>query len=306
MRSFNKIWIPSASKLCKFEEVTHLQEKIILKSIAQHSGAYASFMYAMSKIMQVNSLELRDYTILDRLFYGLYTKAYCFGNDLDYILKCTSCDKSVKYTIKLEPIVNALKYLSENVTQTVLHNDWKFIFSPPDLNRDVLLRDIKESEVYDLETIDILESLLYIKTVYFLDNEIDFTSLTISQHLDIFNNMQHEDSDALMNYIEAFRKKLYSFDDESALLDLGCACGAKLLYFGLDSMSFDAFLSMIYNGDLSILYQKELNYRTLFPGSDVDLLAPVERDLLISLKNNANQQSDMDTNSGGETDLADM
>jgi hypothetical protein len=76
------------------------------------------------------------------------------------------------------------------------------------------------------------------------------------------------------------------------------------LHFDLDSYSFDAFLSMIYNGDLNVLYQKELNYRTLFPGSNVDSLAPVERDLLISLKNSATQQSESDTNSDGEIDLA--
>jgi hypothetical protein len=296
--------MPSAGKLCKFEEITHLQEKIILKSIAQQSGAYASFMYAMSKIMEENTLEQHQFNIIDRLFYSIYTKAYCFGNDLDYILKCTGCNKSIKYSINLEVIVNAIKYLSENFTNIIDHNSWRFNICPPDINRDILLREIKESEIYDYETIDMLENLIYVRSIYFMDNEIDFTELTLPQHLDIFNNMYHEDGVALIDHITEFRKKLYSFNDEQSLLDLKCVCGSNLLYFGLDSYSFDAFLSMIYNGDLNILYQKELNYRTLFPGSDIDSLAPVERDLLISLKSNANQQSESDTNSDGEIDLA--
>jgi hypothetical protein len=201
-------------------------------------------------------------------------------------------------------IVNAIKYLSENFTNTIPHNSWQFTICPPEVNRDILLREIKESDIYDFETIDMLENLIYVKSMHFMDNEIDFTSLTLPQHLDIFNNMQHEDSDVLINHITEFRKKLYSIDGEESLLDLKCVCGANLLHFDLDSYSFDAFLSMIYNGDLNVLYQKELNYRTLFPGSNVDSLAPVERDLLISLKNSANQQSESDTNSDGEIDLA--
>jgi hypothetical protein len=201
-------------------------------------------------------------------------------------------------------IVNAIKYLSENFTNIIDHNSWRFNICPPDINRDILLREIKESEIYDYETIDMLENLIYVKSMHFMDNEIDFTSLTLTQHLGIFNNMQHEDSDELINHITEFRKKLYSIADEESLIDLKCVCGSNLLHFDLDSYSFDAFLSMIYNGDLNVLYQKELNYRTLFPGSNIDSLAPIERDLLISLKNSANQQSESDTNSDGEIDLA--
>lgn len=306
MRSFNKIWIPSAGKLCKFNEITHQQEKVILKSIAQQAGAYSSFMFALSTIMANNAIDDVNFNVIDRLFYGIYTKAYCFGNDLDYILKCSDCSKSIKYSVNLQNVVSAIEYLSTNRETKVSYEEWSFVLNSPSLHRDVLLRELKESNIFDDETNAILENLAYVKQIMYKDYDIDFETITPVQCLEFFNNMDHHVGDELLNQISEFRTKLYSLDSDNALIDLNCVCGSKLLYFSLDAPSFDSFLAMIYNGELNTLYQKELNYRTLFPGSDVDLIAPVERDLLISMKNSANQQSETDGSSGGEIDLAKM
>ena len=306
MRSFNKIWIPSAGKLCKFNEITHQQEKVILKSIAQQAGAYSSFMYALSNIMSSNAIDIGDFNVIDRLFYGIYTKAYCFGSDLDYILKCSECSKSIKYSVDLQRVVNAIEYLSSNKESKVRYEDWIFTLDSPSLQHDVLLRELKESNIFDDETNEILENLAYVKNLTYRDYDIDLQTLEPGQTLEFFNNMDHHVGDELLKQIAEFRAKLYSLDTDDALIDLSCVCGSKLLYFSLGAASFDGFLAMIYNGELNTLYQKELNYRTLFPGSDVDLIAPVERDLLISMKSSANQQSEAEEHPGGEIDLAKM
>jgi hypothetical protein len=306
MRSFNKIWIPSAGKLCKFNEITHQQEKVILKSIAQQAGAYSSFMFALSEIMANNTIDAANFNVIDRLFYGIYTKAYCFGNDLDYILKCSDCSKSIKYSVNLQNAVNAVGYLSTNKEVKRIYDDWAFVISAPSLQRDVLLRELKESDIFDDETNNILETLSYVKKIAYRGYDIDFEELTPEQSLEFFNNMDHHIGESLLAHVDEFQSNLYGVESEDALIDLNCVCGSKLLYFALNSVSFDSFLAMIYNGELNTLYQKELNYRTLFPGSDIDLIAPIERDLLISMKNNANQQSETDGNSSGEIDLAKM
>jgi hypothetical protein len=306
MRSFNKIWIPSAGKLCKFNEITHQQEKIILKSIAQQAGAYSSFMFALSAIMSSNSIDVANFNAIDRLFYGIYTKAYCFGNDLDYILKCSDCGKSIKYSVNLQNVVNAIEYLSTDKGSKKIYDEWIFMIDTPSVNRDVILREIRESGVFDDETNDLLENLTYVKKIIYRDYDIDFDELSPEQSMEFFNNMDHQVGESLLTNIYEFRTNLYKLDSDSSLIDLNCVCGSKLLHFGLDSVSFDSFLAMIYNGELNTLYQKELNYRTLFPGSDVDLIAPIERDLLISMKSNANQQSETDGSSDGEIDLAKM
>ena len=92
--------MPSAGNFCKFNEITHQQEKVILKSIAQRGSYFASFMYAMSNIMRDNCIDKKEFNILDRFFYGLYTRIYCFGSNIEYLFSCDSCSRKIKYALR--------------------------------------------------------------------------------------------------------------------------------------------------------------------------------------------------------------
>lgn len=305
MKSFNKIWIPSAGKLCKFAEITHHQEKIILKSLSQGSGAYSSFLYALGVIMTENSIEDLKFTTIDRLFYGIYTRAYCFGNDLEYQVKCSSCNRTVKYSLNLNDVVKALEFISKKFThKIILPNSMEVQLAIPDIARDIGFREYIEAEKEDYMLLAAMENSLFIEYCKIADSILPFHLYEPSQALDILDALDHDDYRLLMMNIEEFKKASYGVGGESKLLELNCICTQNLINYDLSPASFDNFLAMIYNGNLNDFYSKELNYRLMFPGSDVNDLAPIERDLLINLKNSINQQAEMEDSKDGEMDLA--
>lgn len=306
MKSFNKIWIPSAGKLCKFTEITHHQEKIILKSLSQGSGAYSSFLYALGVIMTENSIENMQFTTIDRLFYGIYTRAYCFGNDLEYQVKCSSCNRTVKYSLNLNDVVVALEFISKKITSSLILpiTTMEVHLSMPDIHRDIGFREYIEAEKDDYALLATMENMLFIEYCKLGNSVIPFNVYEPLQSLDILNALEHDDYQLLMNSIDSFKKTAYGSDHETKLLELNCICTQNLINYDLSPASFDNFLAMIYNGNLNDFYSKELNYRLMFPGADVNDLAPIERDLLINLKNSVNQQAEMEDSKEGEMDLA--
>ena len=308
MKSFNKIWIPSAGKLCKFNEITHQQEKIILKSLSQGSGAYSSFLYALGVIMKENSIEDLKYTTIDRLFYGIYTRAYCFGNDLEYQVKCPSCNRTVKYSLNLNDVVTALEFISKKFTSSLTLPITKIevVLSVPDVSRDINFREYIESEKEDYALLATMENALFIEYCKLGDTILPFYAYETSQSLEILDSLDHDDYQSLMSSVEEFKQVIYRPESETKLLDLNCICKTNLISYDLSPGSFDNFLAMIYNGNLNDFYSKELNYRLMFPGADVNDLAPIERDLLINLKNSINQQAEIEDAKDGETDLADL
>lgn len=306
MKSFNKIWIPSAGKLCKFAEITHHQEKIILKSLSQGSGAYSSFLYALGVIMTENSMEDLKFTTVDRLFYGIYTRAYCFGNDLEYQVKCPSCNRTVKYSLNLNDVVTALEFISRKFTKSLVlpTAGIEVSLSMPDISRDIGFREYIEAEKEDYVLLAAMENSLFIEYCKIGHNILPFYTYKPSQSLDVLDMLDHVDYRLLMDSIEEFKKNAYNNGNESKLLELNCICSQNLINYDLSPASFDNFLAMIYNGNLNDFYSKELNYRLMFPGADVNDLAPIERDLLINLKNSINQQAEMEDSKDGEMDLA--
>lgn len=303
MKSFNKIWIPSVGKLCKFNEITHHQEKVILKSIAQHAGALSSFMYALNGIMQENSIEPVQFNVLDRLFYGIYTKAYCFTNELDYILKCPACNRQSKTNISLQNVINALEYLAYYQKETINIRNWQINLNVPEISKDIELRELIEAKK-DTDMLNLLDHLIFISHIKMGNIDLNFSTLDFNSIIELFDNINKNDGEEIIKAINNYKSNIYKENSNDTLLNIKCICGETLLNFNLDGPSFDSFLMMIYNSELSTLYQKELNYRTLFPGSKVDDLAPIERDLLINMKNAANQQADAEPSDSGGLDLA--
>jgi len=308
VKSFNKIWIPSAGKLCKFNEITHLQEKIILKSLGQSNGAYSSFLYALGVIMTENALEPIKFTTIDRLFYGIYTRAYCFGNDLEYQIKCHACNRTVKYSLNLADIVQALEFLSKKFNKVVELpiSKLQVNLTVPDLSRDIAFREYIEADRNDYALLSTMESILYME--YCTMGEIMFPlyEYDVLQTADIIDSLEHEDTSFLHSKVEDFKTSIFNTNADK-LLELSCVCGQNLISYDLSSTSFDNFLTMIYNGDLNTFYSKELNFRVMFPGGDVNSMAPIERDLLINLKNSINQQAEIESDpKNGEIDLASM
>jgi hypothetical protein len=284
LRSFNKIWIPSTGKELFFAEITHDQEKILAKAAKQTTPNSSSFCFAIDKIMQENCLEsYENFTIIDRLYYAIYTRGYCFDKELKYSVEC-GCGDTMSFNLEINEVLSKIKY-TDRLLNIDFGNVLQYTIGWPRVLNDLEYRRLSDKN----ETSDHnLWRSSFIKEMSIEGNNVPSHFLTIENNLKLLSELDVSVTSNFYNTIDAFiEKETYK---EIAYSYRCFNCGTLLYHLDTSLDSLFNFVLSIYNANLQDLYTKEMNFMTLFPGQPVGQLVPIERDHLISLKINSTQQ----------------
>ena len=284
LRSFNKIWIPSAEKELFFTEITHDQEKILAKAAKQTTLNSSSFCFAIDKIMQENCMEsYNDFNIIDRLYYAIYTRGYCFDKELKYSVEC-DCGDTMSFNLEIDEVLSKIKYADTHLSID-FGNVLRYTIGWPRIVNDLEYRRLSDKK----GTLDHnLWRSSFIKEMSIEGNNVPSHFLTVENNFKLLTELGVSVTSNFYKTIDAFiEKETYK---EIAYSYRCFNCGSLLYHLDTSLDSLFNFVISIYNANLQDLYTKEMNFMTLFPGQPINQLIPIERDHLISLKINSTQQ----------------
>lgn len=130
-----RIWIPTKQKYERYSEINCEQYRDLLKSIDDDDD----FHYNLNQILFDNtidkSINLNQYTIIDRFIIFLQLKIHSYGSQLKLTRICDQCETQTKFTIDLNKIIDILaSVVDKSFRQSILVNNTEIVCDIPMLD----------------------------------------------------------------------------------------------------------------------------------------------------------------------------
>jgi hypothetical protein len=105
-----EVYIPSLEKKVLFREISTAQQKRLLKAIIDSPAYNTEFIFALREIIKENcvdsTLDVGDFTILDKMIIAMTMRAMSISNDLDLTFTIPNTDKTITRRIALKDLVD--------------------------------------------------------------------------------------------------------------------------------------------------------------------------------------------------------
>lgn len=280
--SICKIWMPSHQHYIRMHEMTCEQYRDILKNI---DDSY-DFNFCLNQILSNNmfdkSINIGNYTIIDKLLLFLQLRIYSCGSALNLTSKCDKCDSSTDFTVDLNNILDYLSpILDRSFNQTFQLGTIKITCNLPIITFDEYMISPNSID----ERID-LYMFSFFRSMSIGDNVINLNELSVDEKNSICAELPFNLIYSIKNeYIE----KIHEILKNAIVIRNTCktkSCGEKLA-LNIDIQNMNDIIKIFFRDEnaISILSKyANVSHNCNFGFEAFKNISPLELNLLYNME----------------------
>lgn len=291
MRNSFLIWIPSIQTNLRFNELTNLQYRALLKII--DSPVELEFFYHLNEIIRDNLVSKFDpdlFTTIDRFIISVFLKMHSCSPTISLFRKCNKCKADTSVKLDLNDLVgNLAPKIDRKFTQTITFADYVCICDIPTIKTeyDIFEHDHTFDTGKDMDCLYDNYLVSHIRELYILKQKTNFNLLPLTDRKNLF----HEIPSGLVDLIKTqFLDPINNVLSDIDFLNIKCDKCKETFDFKIEIKFITDFIRILYsdNSVNSLLLD-------IFNTSSVDAnflmtLAPYELQSMVSFAREANKQ----------------